>query len=210
VKAMAKKYYAIRVGKRTGVFYDEWANVKTNIDGFKNAEYKGFATKSEAEHYFNSYQTQSSSDEMFDVLIYCDGSYTPSRRNRFSAGAVVVKDGAVIQTISKYYENAEFAATRNVAGEILAIIEALDYCQQNQLTNILFLVDYQGLISWWNGSWKTNSAISKYYLAELKRYTTLQFEFRKVDAHTGVEFNEMADQLAKAGTVKGQIPNWVK
>jgi ribonuclease HI len=59
----------------------------------------------------------------------------------------VVKDGAVIQTISKYYENAEFAATRNVAGEILAIIEALDYCQQNQLTNILFLVDYQGLIS---------------------------------------------------------------
>jgi hypothetical protein len=70
---------------------------------------KGFATKKWGRNIiFNSYQTQSSSDEnVLMFLIYCDGIvHTKVGVNRFFQQELfVVKDGAVIQKpFSKYYE----------------------------------------------------------------------------------------------------------
>lgn len=46
----AKKFYAVRKGKITGVF-SSWADCRSSVDGFPGAEYKGFATLSEAKAY---------------------------------------------------------------------------------------------------------------------------------------------------------------
>lgn len=45
---MAKKFYAVRKGRKTGVFAT-WALCQEQIKGFSGAEYKSFATKEEAE-----------------------------------------------------------------------------------------------------------------------------------------------------------------
>jgi ribonuclease HI len=202
---MAKKYYAIRVGKKTGVFYDEWNVVKTYVQGFPNVEYKGFSAKTDAENYLNEFKGQDFFDDEYVVHVYSDGSYFPNKPTKFSSGAVVVIDGEVIFEISKSYEHKSFAETRNIAGEVMAIFESLKYCRANEINRVLFFVDYQGLISWWNGSWQANSEVAKYFVRMIKSFSDIEINFRKVAAHTGNHFNEIADQLAKRGKDIGVI-----
>lgn len=45
-----KKVYAVRKGKKTGIFYS-WDACKASIDGFSGAVYKGFFTEEEARAY---------------------------------------------------------------------------------------------------------------------------------------------------------------
>ena len=45
---MAKKFYAVRAGRKTGVFLT-WDECKKQVMGFPGASYKGFATQAEAE-----------------------------------------------------------------------------------------------------------------------------------------------------------------
>ncbi|MFN0084023.1 MAG: ribonuclease HI [Blastocatellia bacterium] len=48
---MAKKnFYVVRSGRQTGIF-PTWAECKAQVDGYQNADYKGFATLDEAEAY---------------------------------------------------------------------------------------------------------------------------------------------------------------
>lgn len=44
----AKKFYAVAKGKRTGVFSESWATVKTYVAGYPGAKYKGFMHYEEA------------------------------------------------------------------------------------------------------------------------------------------------------------------
>lgn len=48
---MAKKnFYAVRAGRNIGIF-NTWAECEAQVKGFAGAEYKGFATKEDAETY---------------------------------------------------------------------------------------------------------------------------------------------------------------
>lgn len=50
---MAKKYYAVRVGKVPGI-YQTWDECKKNVHGFPAAEYKSFMSMEEAKAYMGS------------------------------------------------------------------------------------------------------------------------------------------------------------
>ena len=47
---MAKKFYAVKNGKTTGIF-QSWDECKKQVAGFSGAEYKSFKTHEEAESY---------------------------------------------------------------------------------------------------------------------------------------------------------------
>lgn len=49
-----KKYYAIRKGRKTGIFDQPWSIVVKYVDKYPNAEYKGFHTFEEAEKYISN------------------------------------------------------------------------------------------------------------------------------------------------------------
>ncbi len=51
-----KKYYAIRSGREVGI-YLTWEECKAQVDGYQNAEYKGFNSRGEAEAYLNYVKT---------------------------------------------------------------------------------------------------------------------------------------------------------
>lgn len=54
---MAKKFYAIRKGRQTGVFSGQWKEIeKKYIKGFSNPEYKGFNNREQAEEYLRPKQ----------------------------------------------------------------------------------------------------------------------------------------------------------
>ena len=62
---MAKKYYAVRVGKVPGI-YQTWDECKKNVHGFPAAEYKSFPSVEEAKAYMGScllYTSPSPRDE---------------------------------------------------------------------------------------------------------------------------------------------------
>ena len=49
---MAKKYYAVRAGRTTGIF-TTWDDCRAQVIGFKGAEYKSFPTMQEAQDFLN-------------------------------------------------------------------------------------------------------------------------------------------------------------
>lgn len=50
--AEKKKYYAVRVGRKTGIF-ENWDECKSYVTGFPGATFKGFATLQEAEDFMS-------------------------------------------------------------------------------------------------------------------------------------------------------------
>lgn len=66
------------------------------------------------------------------------------------------------------------------------------------ISEINLYYDYVGIEKWCTGEWKANKrgtkALREYY--ELIK-GQLTVHFHKVASHTGVMYNEMADQLAK-------------
>ena len=47
---MAKKYYAVRVGRNVGI-YTTWADCEAQVKGYSGAQYKSFPTKEKAENF---------------------------------------------------------------------------------------------------------------------------------------------------------------
>lgn len=131
------------------------------------------------------------------IEAYVDGSFDVKTKT-YGSGVVLIEDGRVIEKISKKGDNEEKLSMRNVAGEIEAAQIAMQYCYDNGYDHLVLYFDYNGIEKWCTGEWKANKIGTKNYKAfcsEIKK--KVKIDFVKVKAHTGVEFNEMADQLAK-------------
>lgn len=213
------KFYAVKNGRKNGTFLN-WNDCKEMIDSFPNASYKSFenpydaidfltdyryiknlankSQKFESEENINKNQyidTDSKNDDTYEA--YVDGSFDSSNMI-YGSGVVILKNGNVIETMSKKGENIEYVSMRNVAGEIEGSILAMEYALNNDIKEITIYFDYNGIEKWCTGEWKTNKEGTKYYKQfydDAKK--SLKINFRKVEAHTGVEFNELADKLAK-------------
>lgn len=61
--------------------------------------------------------------------------------------------------------NPEFAASRQVAGEILGATLLIENAIELGVTDLLVCYDYQGIGNWATGSWKTNKRLTKEYVA---------------------------------------------
>lgn len=96
-------------------------------------------------------------------------------------------------------DRADMASMRNVAGEISGSMAAVKKAEELGLSHITMLYDYKGIEEWAEGRWKTN----KICTAEYKQFMqdpsrTVLVSFQKVEGHTGVRGNEMADVMAKS------------
>ena len=206
---MAKNnYYAVRIGKTPGI-YKTWEECKAQVIGYKGAIYKGFVEKQDAEDFLRGGLSASSTDAASDndenpqvepsvseITAYVDGSFSSGKS--FGCGCIILKDGEIIAEISKAYEDEELATMRNVAGEIKASELAMQYALDNGYTSLSIYHDYQGIASWCLGEWKTNKAGTiayKQFYDDIK--DKLKVHFIKVKGHSGDEYNEIADRLAK-------------
>lgn len=206
---MAKNnYYAVRIGKTPGI-YKTWEDCKAQVIGYKGAIYKGFVEKQDAEDFLRGGLSASSTDAASDndenpqvepsvseITAYVDGSFSSGKS--FGCGCIILKDGEIIAEISKAYEDEELATMRNVAGEIKASELAMQYALDNGYTSLSIYHDYQGIASWCLGEWKTNKAGTiayKQFYDDIK--DKLKVHFIKVKGHSGDEYNEIADRLAK-------------
>lgn len=131
-----------------------------------------------------------------DMIAYVDGSFNINT-GVWGAGVVMIdKNGHVITEICEHGEQGN--TMRNVMGEISATLIAIDTAVANGCRSINVCYDYAGIEKWATGEWRANNEFTKAYknrLSELSKQIAIRFT--KIAAHTGVEFNERADAIAK-------------
>ena len=192
---MAKKYYAVKIGKTPGV-YETWAECQNQINGFSGAVYKGFATKEEAIAFVGKGGGEQKKDEETQAIAYVDGSYD-SIANAFSYGIVLFYNGQEMHFSKKFVDD-DLSEMNNVAGEIKGAEAAIQYCLDNNISSVTIYHDYEGISKWCNGDWKAKKVGTIAYANFYKEASSkVRVQFVKVKGHSGDQYNDLADQLAR-------------
>lgn len=190
---MGKKFYAVKKGYKIGI-YETWDECKKQIDGYSGALYKSFKDINDAKDFIREGQEGDFIDT--DLIAYVDGSYDAVTR-KFSYGMVILNENNELY-FSEDFDDEKMCEMRNVAGEIMGSMKAMQYCLENGFKSIIIYFDYEGIEKWCKGYWKTNKEGTQNYK---KFYDSIKNDinvtFRKVKAHSGDKYNELADKLAK-------------
>lgn len=218
---MANKYYAVKVGKTTGIF-ETWEECQNSVNGYPGALYKSFKSITDAYAYMGWSGKQMSIFDMNNnesgdsipilnetvpdadipfsnsvkAVAYVDGSYNAATKE-FGYGVVMFYNGEEFH-LSDAFTDDEMAAMRNVAGEIYGSMAAMEYAVKNSISYLTIYYDYMGISKWCTGEWKTNkkgTILYKNYYDKVKRKVHISFE--KVKGHSGDKYNDLADTLAK-------------
>lgn len=200
---MAIKFYAVRAGKVPGI-YTSWNECKKQVDGFPSAAYKSFTDRASAEKFMESSSNQSEKNaSLKTVKAYIDGSFSEDQ-NQYAFGCVLIHDGGMSH-LSGASGKPEFVAMRNVAGELLAAMNAAKWAIKHKFQHLILYHDYEGIEKWVTKDWKANLPGTKQYVEYMtKSMGTIDIDFVKVKAHSGDQYNEMADKLAKSAlNIKG-------
>ncbi len=203
---MKKKVYAVKKGRSTGIF-DSWDACREQVDGYPGALYKSFSTRQEALEYLGP-EAGEDAETVFivppayipqegHITAYVDGSYRHDLRKYAFGCVLLLPDGSCILK-SGSGDREDSAKLRNVTGEMLGAMTAVQWCLQNGYHALDLYYDYLGIEMWACGKWKTNLDLTGKYAAYMQEKARLmEIRFHKVKAHTGDLFNEKADQLAK-------------
>lgn len=131
------------------------------------------------------------------ISYWVDGSNKNDKV--FSFGCATVLEDGTVEEANKAYEGHEYCQYRNVAGECFGALYAISDALKRNETEITIYHDYIGIQKWGEGQWKANNPLSQMYKNQVGAViqSGMKIHFIKVKAHTGVEYNELADQLAK-------------
>lgn len=196
-KEKIMKYYAVKVGARTGVF-TSWEECQKAVDGFSGAKFKKFHSLEEAERFvYDDSDGKPIKENLIDGYInaYVDGSYDSST-GRYSGAAVILLGDNDIVELSKTCKD-DSSKLRNVAGELLGAELAIEYCKEHGISKLAIHHDYEGIGAWADNVWKANLEATKAY----RNYVfdsreVIDIKFVKVKGHSGNEYNNRADYLA--------------
>lgn len=195
-------------------FFATWAECQKAVSGYSGAEFRGFTEKEEALAFLNMETTGNVSGDKAKeaagivevaenmVIAYVDGSFEKSI-GRYAFGCVILTpDGQEIRKSGSGSDSAG-VAIRNVAGEMLGSMTAVNWAIENKYPAVEIRYDYEGVEKWVTGVWRAKTPLTSKYAAHMQEAgKKVQISFCKIAAHTGNHYNEEADQLAKSALLK--------
>lgn len=131
------------------------------------------------------------------MKIYTDGSFNIYTK---TAGFGFVIPEINNTTVYGPVTDEEFSKQRNIAGEIIAVTEAIKYAEANSISEVIICHDYEGVAKWANGEWEAKNIYTQRYVEfiALKRQT-MNISFIHIKGHSKDKYNDMADFAAKKG-----------
>ena len=216
---MAKKFYAVKRGRKTGLF-TVWAECAAQVKGFQGAVYKGFMTEEEARAWLGGADARAeqprAAAEMAapsapdaDYIIHTDGSClrNPGGAGGWAAvietaatGAVEEKSGGAPETTNNRMEltAALMALTAVPEGARVALYTDSQYLK-NAFTKFW-------LPAWKKRGWKKadgEPVLNQDLWVQLDAaFAARQVQFHWVKGHAGNPRNERCDALARAEAEK--------
>lgn len=211
-----KKYYAVRLGRVTGI-YETWKQCEEQVKGFSGAEYKSFPTLQEAERYISGSDEQGDILELAnelnmqiekniadlaenEVIAFVDGSYDVNEE-KSAFGVIVLDSNGNKEILYKAFTKnlgEEFIALRNVAAELEGVKEAINWAFKYNKRKITIYYDYEGIEKWATDAWRANKNITRDYVDFIhEKRSRIDISFVKVLAHSGIQYNEEVDAIAK-------------
>ena len=202
MKRGRKKYYAVKKGRKTGIF-TSWDECKEQVNGFSGSLFQSFTSEAEAEAFLAETELPPKKKQRkaeppphgTDIWAYVDGSFDSSTGVITGGGGVLHVKGKMCPFAVKT-KQPELTEMRNVGGEILSAIAAVEKVKELGMKEITIYHDYEGISAWTTSAWKTNKAATKAY-AKYMKGCGIKVSFQKVQAHVGIEYNELADRIAK-------------
>lgn len=205
------KYYAVKKGKNPGI-YNTWSEAEEQIKGFSGASYKSFKTIEEATEFLNDQiikeiDEQNIIDEE-TIEIYVDGSFSKEKKY-YGSGWVAVVDDEPYEKKSFSGNDSRYVDSWQVAGEVLASLDAIQWAIEQNYKKVVIYHDYEGIEKWATGEWKAKKQVSQDYVNNYNPLTKeIDVRFSKVKAHSSNKFNDIADKLAKVSLIeKGSRSN---
>lgn len=217
-----KKYYAVRSG-RVPAIYDNWADCEKQVKGYPGAAFKSFESMDDALLFMSEKSAgeaiaDRSSSEINELVTdvlrnlsddqavaFVDGSFDAVSKIT-GYGAVIIDSKGREKRLMGAFDSSDgedYIALRNVAGELSGAMAAVSYAIEQGIKKLSIYYDYAGIEKWAKGEWKTNRAMTRAYAGWIReRGAVIDIEFVKVPAHTGVSYNELADELAKESISK--------
>ena len=204
-----KKYYAVKVGKKPGV-YSSWDECKRQTQGYPCAEFKSFGSYEEAQAFIKVKGFVGTYKAGEAVEIWTDGSCLDNQRGRYVGYSCYFGEND-----ERNYYGGQLVGTNNV-GEMIAVIKALEIMGKGG--NVIVYTDstyvLQGLNKYHNVIEHGNA--DEILVQDLKNRELWikllnglheydgEFSIQKVQAHVGIEQNEQADRMAKLGAMQSK------
>lgn len=204
-----KKVYAIKEGfdfskneRVQNKLVDSWNECQKYIKGVKGAIYKSFEDVEEAKSFLQKgsellRKGKDSYDENC-LHIYVDGSYNSASR-KFSYGVVAVYNDIVEYIHGGSGKNDKDNNIRQIAGELKAAVEGVEYALKNGHKKVVVFHDYEGICHHATGFWQRKDKSSKDYYEKMNSLMDkgIEIQFVQVKSHQEDLFNEMADTICK-------------
>ncbi len=192
---MAKmKFYAIKAPTGSKVV-TSWDECERLTHGVKGVLFKSFGTRDEADAWIKGMDPVVREG----IRIFVDGSFSPSYSKAGWAFVVTENDKELARGCGITAFDAE---SRNIDGEVMASFQAMKWLDANDKTGTI-CHDYEGIARWAKGEWQAKSSIAQQYVRAIQPFKHRAY-FEKVAAHTGVKWNELADELAKGAIVNAK------
>jgi ribonuclease HI len=205
-----QKFYAVKKGIKPGI-YTDWNTCNDEaIKGFSCAEFKAFLTEEEANAYLKDEDLILKNDiqpRLNDgrVVAFVDGSYDEVKK-LYSYGVLLLKPDKTQIELSGKYNNPNYVDLRNIAGELFAVINAIDWCLNNGYEKVSIFFDYEGIGKWANGEWEAHKSLTRFYKNFIDKHNDIiDIEFVKVAGHSNNIYNDRVDKIAKGAIAENKI-----
>lgn len=129
---------------------------------------------------------------------FIDGSFNPATKV-YGCGGFLIDQIGRKHIIQKSGNDPRMAKMRNVAGEILGAMTAVEIAQKLGMKKLTIFHDYEGIAAWVLGKWKCKNPEARDYVMVMWRAMAsgLKIYFSHVKGHSGDCRNDEADQLAR-------------
>lgn len=141
------------------------------------------------------------------ITIYTDGAlktFSKGKEKRVVLGwgfvAVDSEDNIIKESYGTITEPKEILQTRNIGAELKAVKQGLRWAIKLKVKKVLIVHDFQGCGEWANRVWNSHVPVSKEYSKFIdKARKKIEIGFYLVKGHSGIKWNDYADNLAKKG-----------